>query len=335
MNRPQTLLLPLVAAGLLARAVLAPALPAQELRTVVAGIVLLQAENAEGSRLAMGYNEAVAVAFAKESPFIQGFEIEVKLPPILAQAPGAFAYELWRGIEPAPDKNRYGYRGERIITQPLPARAGFVLQIPVRRDHAMKSGPYATLIPTIVEPKDFPFMFKLVPLSKGSSPEVEAAQLQIRVRPVLTDEGALKIVLKYPESPPERAAVTATVDDKRVDPSAPLILKAGVHRLHLSSEAYRDESRSFTLEQGRSLELVIELQDTTPLLLVEAPDAAVVLIDGVRIDHVAKPQMTIEPGEHFASCKIGDYSLSRKFVAARGKTYRLVLSIDLQVQEGL
>lgn len=334
MNRPRMPLLSLVAAGLLVRAALGPALEAQELRTLVAGIALLQADNAEGTHLSMGYNDAVAVSLAKESPFIQGFEIEIKLPPALASSPGAFAYELWRKIEPAPDKNRYGYKGERIITQPLPARAGFVIQIPVRRDHSMKSGPYATLIPTIVEAKDFPFMFKLIPLAKGSSPEVEAAQLQVRIRPVLTDEGSLKIVLKYPEGQAERGAVVATVDDKRVDPAQPLMLKAGSHRLLVSSDAYRDESRSFTLEQGRVLELVIELQDTTPVLIIEAPDAAVVFIDGVRVDHVAKPAMAIEPGEHSASCRIGDYSLSRKFMVARGKTYRLVLSVDLQVQEG-
>jgi hypothetical protein len=334
MNRPRIQLVPLLAAGLIARSAFAPRLQGQELRTVVAGIASLQAENAEGSRLAMGYDEAVAVLMARESPFIQGFEIELKLPQALASSPGAFAYELWRRVEPAPDKNRYGYRGERIITQPLPARAGLVIQVPTRRDHGLKTGPYATLIPTVVEAKDFPFMFKLVPLAKGASPEVESAQIQVRVRPLLTDEGGLRLILKYPEGSVDRDSLVATVDDKRVDPSAPITLKAGGHRLHVASETYRDENRSFVVEQGRILELSVELQDTAPLLVIEAPDSAVVLVDGARIDHVAKPQMALEPGEHSASCRIGDYSLSRKFSVARGKTYRLVLSVDLQVQEG-
>lgn len=335
MNRPRCYLVELLVAGFFARAALSPALGAQELRTVVAGIAALQSDNAEGTRLVMGYDDAIAVTLPKESPFIQGFEIELKLPPALASAPGAFAYELWRRIDPVPDKGRYGYRGERIITQPLPARAGLVLQIPVRRDNSMKSGPYATVIPTLVEAKDFPFFFKLVPITKGSSSEVEAAQIQVRVRPILTDEGGLRIILKYPEGQLERGAIVAMVDDKKVDPAAALTLKAGGHRLLVSSETYRDESRSFSIEQGRSLDLLIELQDTTPILLIEAPDSALVLIDGARVDHVAKPQMAIEAGEHSASCKIGDYSLSRKFTVARGKTYKLILSIDLQVQEGL
>jgi len=333
MIRPRTVHLPSFAAAFLSAAL---PLASQELRTDIAGIAPLQAENAEGTRLVMGYDDAIAVTMPRESPFIQGFELELKLPAAFS-SPGAFAYELWRRVDPAPEKGRYGYKGDRVITQPLPARAGFVIQIPVRRDHAMKSGPYSTLIPVIVEPRDFPFLFKLVPLAKGVSPELEAAQVPVRVRPVLSDEGGLKLTLKYPEpSPggaPERTAPAVTVDDKRVDPSQVLLLKAGGHRLALSSEDYRDESRSFVIEQGKVLELAIELQDTTPILVIEAPDTAVIIVDGVRVDHVARPQMTVEPGEHSASCKLGDYSLSRKFSAARGKVYRLVLSVDLLVQE--
>jgi hypothetical protein len=331
MNRPRIVLLALLAAVLFAGT---GSLAGQELRTIVAGIAALQAEDAEGVRLVMGYDQAVAVTMAKSSPFIQGFEVELKLPPAFASQPGAFAYELWRRIEPDPDKNRYGYSGERIVTQALPARAGFVIQIPVRRDHAMKSGPYATVIPTLVEPEDFPFFFKLVPLSKGAAPEIEEAELQVRVRPVLTDEGGLRLVLAYPVDQAEHASVTALIDDKRVDPESMILLKAGAHRLLLNSENYRDESRSFVVEQGRVLDLEIELQDTSPILLIEAPDSAFVMVDGVRVDHAANPRMRIEPGEHSASCRIGDYSLSRKFTVARDKVYKLVLSVDLQLQEG-
>ncbi len=331
MNRQRILLLALLAALFAAGSA---SIAAQELRTIVAGIAPLQAENAEGTRLVMGYDQAVAVTMAKGSPFIQGFEIELKLPAAFAAQPGAFAYELWRRIDPAPDKSRYGYSGDRIITQALPARAGFVLQIPVRGDHSMKSGPYAMVIPTLVAPEDFPFFFKLVPLSKGSSPEIEAAELQIRVRPVLTDEGGLLLVLAYPEDAAARFPVVASIDDRRVDPQSMILLKAGAHRLLVNSEDYRDESRSFVLEQGRVLELEIALQDTSPILLIEAPDSALVTIDGLRVDHAASPRMRIAPGEHSAACRIGDYSLSRKFIAARDKVYRLVLSVDLQLQEG-
>jgi hypothetical protein len=334
MIRPREFLLALAAAGLLAASAGAEAPPLQELRTIVAGSASLSPEGVDGVRLSMGYNDAIAVFLDRESPFIQGFEIELKIPQAALALPGGFAYELWRRIDPAPDKSRFAYRGERLITQPLPARAGLVIQVPVRRDHALKPGPYATLVPVVVEAKEFPFLFKLLPLAKGVTPEIESALFQVRIRPILGEEGALSLRLRYPEGQPEKEAPAVTVDDKRVDPSAPLLLKAGSHRLRLSSETYRDENRSFTVEQGKVFELVIDLQDTTPVLVVEAPNSAIVTIDGVRLDHVARPQLMVEPGEHTAACRIGDYSITRKFTASRGKTYKLVLAIELQVQEG-
>jgi hypothetical protein len=326
MNHARPQLAVLLVASFLAVIAIDAETPGQELRTIIAGAITLSPESPEGSRLAMGYNDALAVLFPKDSPFIQGFEIELKLPQAVLAMPGGFAYELWRRIDPAPDKNRFGYRGDRIITQPLPARAGIV-------DHAIKQSPYATLLPVVVEQKDFPFLFKLMPVTKGISADIEAAQFQVRIRPILTDEGALNLRLRYPEGGGEKAALSVMIDDRKVDPGLPFMLKAGSHRLHVSSEVYRDESRSFTIEQGRILELVIELQDTMPVLVIEAPDSALVSLDGTRLDHIARPQSLIEAGEHTATCRIGDYTVTRRFTAVRGKTYRLVLSVELQVQE--
>ncbi len=314
---------------------------AEDLRALVAGVVLIAPDNADGTRLAIGYDESVAVIMPKDSPFVQGFEIEIRSPQAVIAAPGGFAYELWRRIAPAPDRKRLDYSGDRVLMQPLPARAGYAIQIPVKPDNSIKPSPYATLIPTLVEQKDFPFLFRLVPIAKGLSPDVESAKFQVRVRPLLSDEGALSIKLRYPEGASggapqgavEHYPIEATVDDKKIDPSQPVLLKSGPHTLVISSEAYRDESRSFALDQGMTLELVVELQDTTPVLVIEAPDSAIVSLDGARIDQVAKPSMTMEPGEHSVTCRIGDYTLTRKFTAYRGKSYRLVLQVDLQVQE--
>jgi hypothetical protein len=306
---------------------------ARDLRMIVAGTAALAAESADGVRLSLGFGDAAAVTVPRDSPFVQGIEIEVRSPPEVVQAPGGFAFEIWKAVDPAPEKGRYAYRGVRVITQPLPARAGYAVQIPVRADHSIEAGPYADLLPTVVDPREFPIAFKIIPVSKAVTPDIETARFQVRFRLILGDEGALSLKLRYPEGRPARPPVAVTVDDRKVDASAPLLLKAGQHRLRVSSEAYRDESRSFAIESGRTLELVVELQDATPVVIVEAPDSAAITIDGARIDHAAKPQVEVEPGEHVAVCRIGDYTVTRRFTAARGKTYKLVLEVDLQVQE--
>lgn len=312
--------------------------PAQELRTIIAGIAVLSSELSDGVRLTMAYNEAVAILIPKDSPFIQGFEIELKAPASALAQPGALAYELWRRIDPMPDKNRYVYTGDRFITQPLPGRAGMVLQVPTRRDHSLKSGPYSTLIPMIIESKDFPFIFKLESVSKGVSTELENAQFQIRIRPLLTDEGALRLFIRFPEGG-DPGNIALFVDEKRLadghyfDGKESLVLKAGSHYLRVSSDKYRDESRTISVEQGKTIDLAIDLQDTTPILIIEAPDSAQLFLDNLKLVREGKSAWTIDPGDHVLSCKIGDYTLMRKFTAFRGKTYKIVLSIDLQVQE--
>jgi len=338
MNRPSrvpgpraiahALSLVLTAAPLLA----APA--ATELRALIGGIATVSAENSEGVGLSIGYDESVALLMPKDSPFVQGVEIEIKSPRAAIAVPGGFAYELWQRVDPEPDMKRFSYRGERIIMQALPARAGYTIQIPIRADHSIKMSPYATLIPFVVEREDFPFLFKLVPISKGLSAEAEASKFRIRVRPLLTDDGALSLRLRYPEGQAERFPVTVTIDDRKVDPSAPILLKAGSYRLGLASEAYRDESRVVVVEQGKTLELAVELQDTRPVLSIEAPDSAIVSIDGRKVAETERAALSLEPGEHSATCRIGDYTLTRKFTVARSKPYKLVLDIDLRVEEG-
>lgn len=315
-----------------------PALAAEELRSVFAGSVVLSADNPEGSRLAMGYADAVAVLMPRESPFIHGFEIELKSPPAALAAPNALAWEIWKQVAPEPEKNRFSYAGSRILMQVLPSRAGFVLQVPVRPDHVLKANPFSTLVPTLVEAKDFPFVFKLSSVTKGLSPELEAAQFQIRVRPLFGDEGGLRLLLKTPDGA-EAKDLRILLDDRVYKPEELLerdflLLKAGSHFLQVSSESYKESKRSFAIDKGKVLEIVLELQDTSPLVSIEAPDSAQVSLDGAKINHLAKPSFPVEPGDHVVTCKLGDYTLTRRFTAARGKSYRIVLSVELLVQEG-
>lgn len=41
--------------------------------------------------------------------------------------------------------------------------------------------------------------------------------------------------------------------------------------------------------------------------------------------------LAVEPGEHALFFRIGDYSMSRKFMALRGKTYQVILSVELDI----
>ena len=59
-----------------------------------------------------------------------------------------------------------------------------------------------------------------------------------------------------------------------------------------------------------------------------------VVVDGRKVAETERAALSLEPGEHSATCRIGDYTLTRKFTVARSKPYKLVLDIDLRVEEG-
>lgn len=303
---------------------------AEDFRTLVGSSIALP-QDAQGVLVSLAYNEALGISWPKDLPFVQGFEIEVKSPASALSMPGSIAWEMWKEVDPLPDKTRYGYSGERILTQVLPARAGVVYQIPTRGDNDLQSSPYATVLPTVVDPGAFPFLFRLIPITKGSTPELERSRFTLRVRPLFTEEGGLRLSFKYPVGL-EKGAFDLQIDGAAADPTGLIVLKPGSHSLHISSTLYREESRSFAVEQGKVLDLAVELEDTTPLLIIEAPDSALISLDGVKLDR-SKNSFAVEPGDHSILCRIGDYSLSRKFTAYRGKSYRMVLSIDLAVQE--
>jgi len=317
---------------------------AEDFRTLVGAAVDLP-QDGQGVEVSLAYNEAVGISWSKDLSFVQGFEIEIKSPPAALSMPGSIAWEMWKNVQPAPERNQYGYSGDRILTQVLPARAGVVYQIPTRGDNTLKDGPFSTLLPTVVDPASFPFVFRLIAITKGSTPAIERAHFVVRIRPLFTDEAGLRLTFKYPASQgpalapgqapppaPDLNDLAVQIDGADVDPSGLIVLKPGVHAIHVASGAYREESRSVTVDQGSILDLAIELEDTTPLLLVEAPDSAVIYLDGARLDR-SKTSFAVDPGEHTVLCRIGDYSLTRKFAAYRGKTYHMVLSIDLEIQE--
>jgi hypothetical protein len=178
-------------------------------------------------------------------------------------------------------------------------------------------------------------LFHLEVAGKGASPELEKAVFRMRVRPLFTDEGGIAPVLRTaegasPASPPEFWA-----DGKKVElRDGILVLRKGVRTIQVSVPGYRDENRTVTVEAGRVVELAVELAGTAPVLVAQAPDLARIELDGVLWDHVSKPRLEIESGEHTLVCKLGDYTVTRRFTAIKGRTYDVVLSVQLEVKEG-
>lgn len=294
-------------------------------------VVSLDAANPSPAIVELGYNDAVGVVFPKDTRFLRGFEIEIKIPQDILEFPGSMAYGLYKIPSPAPDKETIDYRAEQITLQVLPSRITAVIQIPLQKNHKLKTSPYSAVLSSIQDPAAGPIVLRLLPVMKGLPENIEKLVFQTRIKPILAEEGGFSMKLAYPG--PEVEPVSIRVDELLYDnPGDVLILTPGKHQLSVVSERYRSEFRVFTVEQARITEMEIELKDTAPLLFLTAPDTAAMFLDGIPVADPKTP-IQLEPGEHTVRFQIGDYEVTRSLFAEKGRDYTVSMIIDVKVTE--
>jgi hypothetical protein len=277
------------------------------------------------------YNQAVAVNYPSEPLFIQGLEFELRIPKAIQGAESSIAWSIYSRISPAPTLDRVDYNANLIATQPLPSRVSLNLILPVIDRHGIKGGPFASLIPSVAGADKFPLMFKLIPIGKGLAPAMETADFKLTVRPVLRDEGAISIKVTFPDGA-ERSEIAVFIDDKRVDDSHAMVMaKKGARVVRVSAEGYKEEILTVAVEAGRMVSVPVEMTPNAPVFSFQAPAGTFVSIDGQTVPPSEMGGFSVEPGEHTLFFRIGDYSMTRKVMALRGKTYQIVLSVELDI----
>jgi hypothetical protein len=207
-----------------------------------------------------------------------------------------------------------------------------VYQIPVRRNHGLRTSPYATVVGSTVLPSGFPVLFKLLPIIKGLNEELETMRFVLTARPILGDEGAVRFNFRYPGQLQGRPFIVL-IDDVVVENIAEeQLLREGEHHLVVLSDDYRNESRRFMVEKAKSLVVVVELKDPTPLIIFEAPGNAQIFLNNSLVSRDSGP-IPVDAGVHEAKFQVGDYTLTRIITVERGKTYRIALSVGIDIEE--
>jgi len=126
---------------------------------------------------------------------------------------------------------------------------------------------------------------------------------------------------------------TVLIDDVVVpDFSRERILKTGEHYLSIISEDFRTENRTFVIEKARTLDMTVDLRDTTPVLQFEAPENTRVYLDDVLLATTRQAVM-VEPGQHTVRFQVGDYSVTKQLTIEKGKTYTIALTVDVLIKE--
>jgi len=314
--------------------ILLSAAGADTFRVGSTAVATVDPANPEGQTFELGYNGAVGIELPKDPLFLKGIEIEIKVPQELIGYRDSVAYGLYSRIDPAPAPERSDYRATQITLQPLPSRLTFVLQLPLVADHRLKSGPYATVVPAVQDPRAGPLLLRLLPIMKVLPDDIGDLSFTVKVKPILAEEGGFLLSVAYPpEGTEAMAPLSVRIDESPVDnPGELQVLKPGTHHLSIVSDDYRNEVRVFKVDQARVTELSVSLQDTAPRLFLMAPENAVILLDGDSVI-AGKEGLVVEPGDHAIKFTIGDYEIVKKVTIERAHDYTVSLVVDVNVTE--
>lgn len=308
------------------------ALLADAFRTNIVGVISVSADRPEGSSLDLRYNDAIGIVLADSSPFIQALEFELRIPRQFAGQESSVAWALYSRVNPMPAVTQLDYIGTLLATQPLPSRVSFILQLPVKTDHRLRASPFLTLIPQIVQSEQFPLLFKLLPAGKGLSAVMAEQQFRLIVRPVLTEEGLLTIQHPLLNELGEAAIRVYINDRQQAAWTKPMLLAKGLYNVRISVDNFRDEVYSVIIEPGKVFTLSANPSSNAPSVSFEVPQGTKISLNGTVLDISDKQSFTLEVGEHTIECTIGDYTLVRKFSVVRGRQYKVVMSVDLQIK---
>jgi hypothetical protein len=303
---------------------------AEDLRILVAGNLEVSKDKGPALSIPLAYNNSAVIMLGKEARFFRGVELELSAPQSWLPYRGSLAVAAYNELDQVPKTGVADIKGRGFLNEVLPAKLQTVYQIPLRAGHNMRSSPYATVLP-VISPESFPIVFRIMPIVKGLTEELETMQFRLSAKPILSDEGAVRISFRYPEQLAGKP-FTMLIDDTVVEnPEEERLLKEGEHHLMILSDDYRNESRRFLIERAKVSDLTIELQDPTPLIIFEAPEDARIFLDNEPVAPGLKAP--VEPGPHEVRFQVSDYAIVRQITVQRGKTYRVALAVDVNISE--
>lgn len=312
-------------------------LEAENLRVLIAGSADIYPDQIEGTAVSLKYVDCALLNLKGDLRFYRGIQLDLSAPAAFLAYRGYLALAVYNNLVPIPGQTIppagvADLSANQLDFEVLPNKILNTWQIPLRAAHGLRNSPYVTILTDTVDMQTFPILFRLMPVIKGISEEMENMVFTLNIRPILSDEGVIKLNFKYPEQM-QGKPVTVFLDDVLIEnPGDEQLLKEGEHHLVILSEDYRNQSRRFMVERAKILDLLVELEDPTPLLVFEYPEAVRIFIDNQPVNNPHLPY-PVDPGPHEVRFQMSNYSITRPITVQKGKTYKIALSVDVNISE--
>lgn len=290
--------------------------------------------NTKSTTVQCGINDGVLISFPEDKTYIQGIELEVKIPKLIASYRDSVVYYIFDSII----QNRNSaidFSGKRLFADVIPSRLSYNAQLFFDEvpESKQKATPYSAIMPFTIESEttsNIAIKFQLA--MKGVPETFFDSFFDVTIKPIIKDEGTFLLNLVYDKTEEEKP-VFVYIDEELVDsPFETIMLKSGIHYLSVISENYRNEVRTFNINQAANNFLEVELKSIQPEVNLLAPENTEVYFDSELIEDLTKTIVTTE-GEHVISFKLNGFESTKTINIQNGKTYNIALSIDISVQE--
>lgn len=299
--------------------------------------------------LPMKTDEGLLIYLDNDPRFLEKIHLEVIISDTLKKYCDGLAVSLYSKLQPVPKEGALPVTGridgKKIFFALLPYTNRTFIQIPVvsaaraATTQAAKQSQPTNLPPGTLgvaeapQPGDFPLLLLIQPVTKGMPDTVLSRDFFINIKPELANKGLLQLTLNN-KAKAKSEEFAVRVDDAPINlAQMPMVLAAGIHKLKLESQAYKESIINFSLNPGEQKELQLALEPNKTTLTVEADANAIIFFDNNKLDVSPGEKMEVEPGEHIIRFKIGNYSNSKKLVIQKGKSYTVNLILDIAVKE--
>lgn len=304
----------------------------ENFRVHSAQVIFLDKKMPEKTTVQCGINDALYIKLPQNNPFLQGIDIDIKIPQTIANFRDAVAFSIYADISPTPQTTVIDYSGERLNINTFGGKLRQNIKIPLKKNHDIKGSPYSLLLPQTFTDFQGGLFLRFQLVMKGVSQDFFEALYTIEVKPIYTNEGFVDLEVVFPENT-EQKSFSVFIDEKEVNATKfPFIMKTGLHHLNITSDYYRGEMRSFTIDQAKSTTVKINLQDIAPLLFVSAPENTLFFLDDRQIALTNEP-LVLKSGTHAVRFLLGNYEIIKNLEVLNGKNYRLNVIFDLDIRE--
>lgn len=279
-------------------------------------------------------NDSVVVKVPEDKTFIQGIEINIKVPKVVAEWRDSVAWSLYSSITPQPDEQFIDYKGIRNETGTFDTLS-LNLLVPLEKNNNIKKDVYSHITDAIVDKENGFVFLRFQLIMKGVSDSLLNAKFSVSAKPILIDKGFLSL---KPIAPTEKQIepYSVFVDGKQVDndiiTKEGIITDTGDHNISIVSNSYRNEVRTVTVEQAKNTQVNFTFRDIKPIIRLVAPENTKIIFDGQEYKAPIEPFHTSQ-GDHTIKFIIGDYEIVRSLTVSNGRSYNVAINLEAQITE--